>query len=480
MAKKKSSAVQLLTISLIIFVMLTFVLAVTSYVFYAQVADATAAEKAAKEAADEVRQKLTAAEGVNKELIETSIGAEPGSTVDLIDEELTAWRDRAKQFEGAGNTTPSYRSLVQTYENALQKANKDNDSLVEENKGLKENLKKAQSDHSEARDTHQAQLKKVQDDLAETQKKRQAASEKFEEETAALKQQLVAANDKASRLESLEEKIHDEVAPYVSFARRDDFSAANNAADQVAILIEELKDRDAAIQRQNQVLGAMRVADTQLQGAILAATPADDRIDGFDGHIVVVNERERSVLIRYPRTIGIRPGMLFFVYAPGDQLPLISAKKGIVEIVAVESGTIARGRVLDTSTYDPIITGDAVATSLWSPLMPLEVVIVGHIQIDRDSETDNDDVEELIRSVGGTVTDTVTHSSSILVDAGEPRQTGGDEVAGWNEGDKQRPIRNLSLANKLGVKVVRIDGFLELFGLEENYFDADHLVTPTP
>ena len=133
---------------------------------------------------------------------------------------------------------------------------------------------------------------------------------------------------------------------------------ANNAADQVAILIEELKDRDAAIQRQNQVLGAMRVADTRLQGAILAATPADDRIDGFDGHIVVVNERERSVLIRYPRTIGIRPGMLFFVYAPGDQLPLISAKKGIVEIVAVESGTIARGRVLDTSTYAPIITGE--------------------------------------------------------------------------------------------------------------------------
>jgi hypothetical protein len=480
MAKKKSSAVQLLTISLIIFVMLTFVLAVTSYVFYAQVADATAAEKAAQEAAAEVRQKLTAAEGVNKELIETSIGAEPGSTVDLIDEELTAWRDRAKQFEGAGNTTPSYRSLVQTYENALQKANKDNDSLVEENKGLKENLKKAQSDHSEARDTHQAQLKKVQDDLAETQKKRQKSQEDFDKEVATIQQKLDAASTKAKRLEGLEKKIHDEVAPYVSFARRDDFSAANNAADQVAILIEELKDRDAAIQRQNQVLGAMRVADTRLQGAILAATPADDRIDGFDGHIVVVNERERSVLIRYPRTIGIRPGMLFFVYAPGDQLPLISAKKGIVEIVAVESGTIARGRVLDTSTYDPIITGDAVATSLWSPLMPLEVVIVGHIQIDRDSETDNDDVEELIRSVGGTVTDTVTHSSSILVDAGEPRQTGGDEVAGWTDADKQRRIRNLSLANRLGVKVVRIDGFLELFGLEENYFDADHLVTPTP
>ena len=36
MAKKKASAVQALTIALIIFVMCTFVLAVTTYVFYAQ------------------------------------------------------------------------------------------------------------------------------------------------------------------------------------------------------------------------------------------------------------------------------------------------------------------------------------------------------------------------------------------------------------------------------------------------------------
>ena len=112
--------------------------------------------------------------------------------------------------------------------------------------------------------------------------------------------------------------------------------------------------------------------------------------------------------------------------------------------------------------------------------MPLEVVVVGHVQIDSDSATDNDSLEELIASVGGSVADMVTHSRSILVDAGEPRQAGEDTVQGWSAADKQRRIRNISLANRLGVKVVRIDGFLELFGLEENYFDADHLVTPTP
>ena len=247
------------------------------------------------------------------------------------------------------------------------------------------------------------------------------------------------------------------------------------------MLLDELKLRDEVVRRQNEVLGAMRIADPSLQDAILAATPADDRIDGFDGRIVLVNELEQSVLISFPRTIGIRPGMLFFVYTPGDQLPMVAEKKGILEIVAVESGTTARGRVLNTSTRDPILLGDGVATSLWSPLRPLEVVVVGHVQLDRDSAADTDRLEALIASVGGRVAETVSHSTSLVVDAGEPRQVG--EVGGrddWTNQDKARRLQNLTQAAKLGVKVVRIDGFLELFGLEQNYFEADYLVTPTP
>ena len=38
----------------------------------------------------------------------------------------------------------------------------------------------------------------------------------------------------------------------------------------------------------------------------------------------------------------------------------------------------------------------------------------------------------------------------------------------------------LDRANELGVKILNTARFLEMFGLEENYFDADHLVTPTP
>ena len=481
MAKKKASAVQALTIALIIFVMCTFVLAVTTYVFYAQNEDAKVAKEAAEDAATEARQSLTTAEQAQKDLLEARIGVNPGDSIEAVDKELAGLQEKAKKYGGEENATPTYRELIKTFDSALKSANGDNASLTAENRDLQDKLKSSQKNLKDIQVSHSETMDEKQKEIDAIGKAREETAAKFTAESQKLTEDLNAANDKASRLADLEKQIHDEVGPYISPSRRDKFSAANNAADQVAIVLEELTIRDKLINQQNQVLGAMRVADPTLQQYILAATPADDRIDGFDGRVVVVNERERSVLVRFPRTIGIRPGMLFFAYEPMEQMPLISAKKGILEIVSVESGTVARGRILNTSNYNPIVEGDAVATSLWSPLMPLEVVFVGHIQIDRDSATDDQELEDLIQKVGGDVAQTVSHSTSLLVDAGVPNQSGvSGENLGWDEAAKRRRTINLQQANKLGIKVVRIDGFLELFGLEENYFDADHLVTPTP
>ena len=481
MAKKKASAVQALTIALIIFVMCTFVLAVTTYVFYAQNEDAKVAKEAAEDAATEARQSLTTAEQAQKDLLEARIGVNPGDSIEAVDKELAGLQEKAKKYGGEENATPTYRELIKTFDNALKSANGDNASLTAENRDLQDKLKSSQKNLKDIQVSHSETMDEKQKEIDAIGKAREETAAKFTAESQKLTEDLNAANDKASRLADLEKQIHDEVGPYISPSRRDKFSAANNAADQVAIVLEELTIRDKLINQQNQVLGAMRVADPTLQQYILAETPADDRIDGFDGRVVVVNERERSVLVRFPRTIGIRPGMLFFAYEPMEQMPLISAKKGILEIVSVESGTVARGRILNTSNYNPIVEGDAVATSLWSPLMPLEVVFVGHIQIDRDSATDDQELEDLIQKVGGDVAQTVSHSTSLLVDAGVPNQSGvSGENLGWDEAAKRRRTINLQQANKLGIKVVRIDGFLELFGLEENYFDADHLVTPTP
>jgi len=85
MAKKKASAVQALTIALIIFVMCTFVLAVTTYVFYAQNEDAKVAREAAETAAGEAQQSLAAAQQSQKELLETRIGVNEGDLIEAVD-----------------------------------------------------------------------------------------------------------------------------------------------------------------------------------------------------------------------------------------------------------------------------------------------------------------------------------------------------------------------------------------------------------
>ncbi len=478
MAKKTASAVQLLTVSLIIFVMLTFVLAVTTYVFFAQKQDALVATKTAQDATKAATDKMRAAEGLRDDLLETVVGADDGQTIEALKEELAGQRGKMKGVDDE-NKNPTFRGLVETLSTALANANRDNKTLTEKRASLEKEVQKAKAGRQNDQDAHDEQLEAKIKELEKVANDRQKMSRDFEQEVSKLNEQLAAANAKAKRLKSLEDEIQN-AAVTLAPKKQAEFKAAdNNPVAQVAMLLEELKDLNAVINRQNKIFGKMRIASPDLQATILAATPPDDRIDGFDGRIVLVNELEKSVLIRFPRTSGIRPGMLFFVYETGEQLPLMADNKGLIEIVSVESGNLARGRVLDGTNADPIVANDAVATSLWSPLMPLEVVIVGHVRLDNDSVTDDDRVAEMVTGIGGTVAPTVSLTTSLVVDAGEPRPTGGGRDS-WTDDDQTRRRRSLEEAEKLGVKVIRIDGFLELLGLEENFFEADSLAKPAP
>ncbi|MCK4617066.1 MAG: hypothetical protein KAT50_09335, partial [Pirellulales bacterium] len=93
MAKKREGPVQALTIALIIFVMCTFVLAVTTYVFYAQNEDNKVAKKEADNAANEARQSLATAEQAQKDLLESRIGVNEGDSIDAVDKELASLQD---------------------------------------------------------------------------------------------------------------------------------------------------------------------------------------------------------------------------------------------------------------------------------------------------------------------------------------------------------------------------------------------------
>ena len=268
MAKKKASAIQALTISLIIFVMCTFVLAVTTYVFYTQAEDAKVVKTQAEDSSRAAQQSLTKAEQSQKDLLEKRIGVNPGDSIDSVAKELASLQDTAKKYGSDENTTPTYRGLIKTLDNALKGANADNASLASEKRDLQNKLKITEVNLSSTQSSHNKTMDEKQAEIDAIGKAREETAAKFTAETQELTRDLNAANDKATRLADLEKQIHDEVAPYISPGRRDKFSAADNAADQVAIVLEELTARDQLIQRQSQVLGAMRVADPTLQRTI--------------------------------------------------------------------------------------------------------------------------------------------------------------------------------------------------------------------
>lgn len=482
MAKKREGPVQALTIALIIFVMCTFVLAVTTYVFYAQNEDAKAAKIAADDAANQARQSLATAEQSQKDLLESRIGVNEGDSIEAVDKELASLQDKAKKYGDDGNATPTYRGLIQTLDKALANKDSANKTLEANVRDLEVELAASRTSLDEKTETHSAAIDEKQKELAKVSQDSQKWQDEFTERYQASVQEVEKERAEKERLIALEDQIKKFVLPSMRPESQQKYKAAkDNPSSQLEIIAEELSDQIAAIKKKNQVLGYMRIADRRVIDYIhsyIKNSLPEDRVEGFDGTVVVVNELEQSVVIAFPQTTSLRIGTIFSVYNPGEHLPLTSAKKALVEIVSKnDSKRTARGRVLRGSNFDPVVEGDAVATNIWSPMMPLQVVLVGHVQLDRDSATDDEDLKNLVESAGGTVTDQVSYTTTFVIDAGMPNQQEQDDE--YREQKRQRQAV-LDRANELGVKILNTARFLEMFGLEENYFDADHLVTPTP
>ncbi|NCA11212.1 BRCT domain-containing protein [bacterium] len=200
-------------------------------------------------------------------------------------------------------------------------------------------------------------------------------------------------------------------------------------------------------------------------------------MDGFDGRILSVNEIDRTVLLDVGSTRGLRPGLVLRVYDPGDARPQTGDFKAVVEVVAVESGALARARIRSDAVGDPILPGDRVATSLWSPDGTFEAVVVGFVQLDADQKQDQDRLQQLIEGIGGRVEPSVSSATTMLIDAGPPRSPGGvlERTAGWRAADDARREKQLKEARRLGIRTVSVDAFLDMMGLDRSALDSNRL-----
>ena len=449
-----------LSIALIVFVLLTFILTITTYLFFKQRTDEQARARAAEKSAAEKQGALLTAQQETQKLREI-IGAAEGSTLETIETDLNNLF--TKDFAGFNEEPKSYGRLV----GWLRDQFRTKDQAVQSAKTDQERTKKETDQQlAAARD----QQKAAEQAKAATEAKRQQQEQDFqtrwtghEAEQTKLQEQKETAEKRADRLELLIREIASG-GQYLPANRQKDFTAKESAEDRLSLIYAELRERARVIDEQNRLLATLRVADRELQQTVLAATPKDDRIDGFDGRVIAVDERERSVLVSCSSTRGIRPGMILHVFEPDDERPQAGDRKGVVEVTAVEGPALLRATIRRDSTRSPILAGDGVATSLWAAGKAPEVVIVGWVNIDDSGAEDREQLADLVRRAGGRVVDAVTPMTAMVVDGGKPPPERGE--AGFAE-EARRQSRNLATAKQYGVRVVGIDALLDMLGLSK-------------
>jgi hypothetical protein len=468
------TVVQSLSITLIVFVMLTFILAVTTYLgfkgrFDAE-AQATAADEKANKAADDL-----ASQRKNNDLLINAIGiamTDPADPAQINPEKaIENWF--AQRFGDFKEDPRSYEKLALWLQDAVrEKDSQLQERLIEKERTVAE-ADKARDDATKRAESFSEQVKKVEQEAEARKQEYDASVKKHQADMDQLSQDYKKALDEANQLQEIEQAVAR--AEDVVSARSLDAFKSKSTVDRVDIILTELRERERAINRFNALLAKLRMADPAVQRTVADSAPLDDRVDGFDGRVIAVNQADRTALVLCDSTRGMRPGLVLYVYGPDDPKPLVASRKGTAEVMDLESPTLVRVRIRSDSIGDPIVSGDGVATSLWEAGAQFTAVMVGFVQIDQDPTGDDARLQELIEGIGGRVESNVTPLTTMLIDAGEPQVFGLEKPKDWRERDEKRRERELREARRLGVQVIGIGEFMQMLGLRRDSLDANRV-----
>ncbi|MEX0671403.1 MAG: hypothetical protein WD060_13205 [Pirellulales bacterium] len=460
-----------LSIALIVFVLLTFVLTFATYFMFKQRMDEQLKAEVAEKTVSEKQGEMIAAQQ-ELEKFRQVVGEPEGTAAQITEDNFN--KLLADKFAGFNEEPKSYAKLVGWLRGQLRTKDESVQTAIGRAKEADAAATKSSTEAAETEKTAAAEVQAAKQRQNEAKK---AFDEKWDGHEAEQKKLLAgkeAAETKSERLEMLTSKIADG-GQYLSSTRQKDFAAKDTAVDKLGVIYAELRDRAKAIDEQNRVLAGLRVADRELQEKVLASTPKDDRVDGLDGRILSVDETTRSVLVSCSSTRGIRPGLVLHVFPPDDPRPQIGDRKGTVEVTDIEGPSLLRASIRRDSIRTPILGGDGVATSLWTAGTAPEVVIVGFVNLDDDGAADNKRLAEIVERAGARVAQSVSTMTAMVVDGGKPpAQSGEREVEAFAE-EARRQRRSVDAAKQFGVRVVGIDALLDMLGLTRESVTAPRL-----
>lgn len=418
-----SSENQGLQITLIIFVILTIILAVSTFVFVRQWGEVR--DQLAKEKVDGA----TKTDAVNKavqeiEKLRQMIGFADASGG------ITAAEEQFKKDMGAWAAT--FPEEKQRYRDALEQVyttlNAMSAQLREEQSksaSLAAQAEQREGDKQKQIEEFTAQLQAARDDLANERAKFKTDVERITTDNDDLKRKL---SERQADLDTKSKELDSTTKRYDN----------------------EISKRDAQIEN-------------------LSVMVRESTVETFekpDGEIVRVDLARRLVWINLGRDDYVRPRITFSVYSGNENDVARFNKKGAIEVTNVLGDKLAECRITDDAILNPLTPGDKIYTPAWHPGRQEHFALIGMIDLDGDDGSDRQEVRDLIALAGGVIdaelddkgkrNGEMTVNTRYLVQGDQPE---GEELKKYTE--------MLREAKSLGVEVLTIDKFLDHVGYKD-------------
>ncbi len=268
------------------------------------------------------------------------------------------------------------------------------------------------------------------------------------------------------------DKRHQELTAEQAKFRSERSRITSDAAEVKDVLVRARQQAADSLKQVNQRLES---TSDQLRNLVTVAQSQAKKLEGLqrgtfetpDGEIRWVNQRNRTVWINQGRADGLQRQTTFSVY-PADATALgQDVKKGSVEVTQILGDHMAEARIIEDSSRDPIMPGDKIHTPVWTPGERRRFALAGFFDATGDGRDDLQLVKNLITGSGGVVDAFIdaqgrrqgqlSVDTRYLVLGARPDETGRTEaIAGFT--------RMISEAERLGIQTVPLSRFLDMMG----------------
>ncbi len=412
-----------LQVAMIIFVILTIILGVTTFIFFKQAEDA---EVRARQAEESARQNDDLARNVLEE------------------------NSRLKSLMGIADTL--------RIDEVNDEVNKDLDTYVANFRG-------------EPRGYRQALAY-----LFQTIQSRAVELEVAKVEVQELKDRIptleAAKAKQIAQHEQMAQTKHQESTTLQATFRDERNRITSDAAEVKNVLNQT---REQAAQNVQQVNRRLEDTNTRVQSLVTVVRDQAKKLGELqrgtfemaDGEIRWVNQRNRTVWINLGRADALQRQTTFSVY-PADATALgQDVIKASIEVTQILGDHLAEAKIIDDSSTNPIIPGDKIHTPVWSAGDRRRFALAGFLDATGDGRDDLQLIQNLITASGGIVdafVDTegrregkVSVNTRYLVLGERPDERGKPgAIAGFTN--------LLSESERLGIQTIPLGRFLEMMG----------------